>query len=133
MAVTSAGYLRFPHLQGELLTFVADDDVWLAPVAGGRGWRVSTDRAPVSYPRLSRDGAHLAWTSSCDGAPEVRLCEVAGGRPRRITYWGDSGTRLTGWTPDGKLLALTSAGQPFDRFNWAYTVPAEGGSPRRQA
>ena len=33
------GYLRFPHLAGDLLTFVAEDDIWLAPLGGGRAWR----------------------------------------------------------------------------------------------
>lgn len=39
--MTPAGYLRFPHVTGEMLTFTADDDIWLAPVTGGRAWRVS--------------------------------------------------------------------------------------------
>src|SRR5713226_8020050 len=43
-AVTSPSYLRFPHVHGDLLTFVAEDDVWLAPAAGGRAWRLSADR-----------------------------------------------------------------------------------------
>jgi tricorn protease len=46
--VTSAGYLRYPHIHGELLTFAAEDDVWLAPAAGGRAWRLSSDGAQVS-------------------------------------------------------------------------------------
>ena len=131
--MTSAGYLRFPHLHGDLLTFVADDDVWLAPRAGGRAWRVSADRAPVSHPRLSRDGSMLAWTTTRDGAPEVRLCEVDGGQARRLSYWGDSATRVAGWTPGGEVIALTAAGQPFDRFTWAYFIPVTGGAPVRQA
>ncbi len=130
--MTSAGYLRFPHLHGDLLTFAADDDVWLAPLAGGQAWRVSSDRAPVSHPRLSRDGSMLAWTSARDGAPEVRVCELEGGQTRRLTHWGDSGTRLAGWSPDGEIIALTAAGQPFERFAHAHTLRADGGAPRRQ-
>jgi tricorn protease len=77
--VTSDGYLRFPHLQGELLTFVADGDVWLAPASGGRAWRLSADRAGAAHPRLSRDGAAVAWASGRDGAPEVYVASVDGG------------------------------------------------------
>jgi tricorn protease len=29
-------YLRFPTLRGDLVGFVAQEDVWLAPVEGGR-------------------------------------------------------------------------------------------------
>jgi tricorn protease len=128
----SPGYLRFPHVQGDALTFVADDDVWLASLTGGRAWRVSSGHARVSSPRLSPDGTSLAWTTWRDGAPEIYVCEIEDGRSRRVTYWGDEGTRLAGWSPDGEILALTSVGQPFTRLTWAYIVPAEG-APRRQA
>jgi len=40
------GYLRYPHLHGDLVTFVAGDDVWLGLVAGGRAWRLSADDVP---------------------------------------------------------------------------------------
>jgi hypothetical protein len=43
--VTSAGYLRYPHVHGELLVFVAEDDIWLASAGGGRAWRLSADPA----------------------------------------------------------------------------------------
>ncbi|MEV6940390.1 hypothetical protein AB0N19_40335, partial [Streptomyces sp. NPDC051132] len=89
---TSPGYLRFPHLHGELVAFAAEDDVWLAPLAGGRAWRVSADNMPVSWPRISPDGRHLAWTSTRDGAPEVHVAPVDGGPARRLTYWGNSRT-----------------------------------------
>jgi tricorn protease len=74
--VTSAGYLRFPHIHGDLITFIAEDDVWLAPAAGGRAWRVSADHAPASHPRISRDGTMIAWTSGRDGEPEVYLASI---------------------------------------------------------
>ncbi len=131
--MTSAGYLRFPHLHGDQLTFTADDDVWLAPLAGGRAWRVSSTRAPVSHPRLSRDGSLLGWTSASDGAPEIFMCELEGGRTRRLTHWADGGTRLVGWTPDGEIIAVTAAWQPFDRFTHAYLLSTGGGAPRHQA
>ena len=54
--MTLPGYLRHPHLHDDLLTFVAEDDVWMAPLAGGRAWRLSADRVPVCHPRFSPDG-----------------------------------------------------------------------------
>ena len=71
--VTPAAYLRFPHLHGESVAFAAEDDVWLAPLGGGRAWRVSADNVPVSRPRISPDGSTVAWTSTRDGAPEVHV------------------------------------------------------------
>ncbi|CAM5698280.1 hypothetical protein SGRIM128S_05437 [Streptomyces griseomycini] len=80
-SVASAAYLRFPHLHGELVAFTAEDDVWLAPLDGGRAWRVSADNVPVNHPRISPDGTTVAWTSTRDGAPEVHVAPVAEWRP----------------------------------------------------
>ena len=121
--MTSPGYLRFPHIHGDIVAFVADDDVWLAPAAGGRAWRVSADHAGASHPRISRDGTTVAWTSGRDGPPEVYLAGIDGGNGRRLSYWGDRRTRMCGWTPDGDVVAITASGQPFDHFTWAYALP----------
>ncbi len=129
--MTSAGYLRFPHLQDDLLTFVAEDDIWLAPVSGGRAWRLSADRAQVSQPRFARDGASVAWASWRDGPGEVYLADTDGGAGRRLTYWGEPDVKICGWTTDGEVLALTASGQAFERQLWAYAVPAGGGEARR--
>ena len=122
--MTSAGYLSFPHLHDELIAFVAEDDVWLGPVAGGRARRVSADQAQASHPRFARDGTMIAWTGRRDGAPEVYLAGVDGGNVRRVSFLGDPQTRVCGWTPAGEILALTASGQPFSHFTWAYAIPA---------
>jgi len=126
--VTAAGYLRFPHLHDDLLTFAAEDDIWLAPVTGGRAWRVSADQAQVSHPRFSRDGTMIAWTGRRDGSPEIYLSGVDGGNARRLTFWADSQTRVCGWTPTAQILAVTASGQPFSQFTRAYAVPADAGA-----
>jgi tricorn protease len=129
--VASDGYLRFPHLHADLLTFVADDDVWLAPADGGRPWRLSADRARASYPRLARDGRSVAWTCQRDGVPDVYQADLDGGVARRLTFWGDESTRVTGWSPDGELLAVTAYGQPFSHHTWAHSVRPGDGAFRR--
>jgi tricorn protease len=129
--VTSSGYLRYPHIYGDLLVFTAEDDVWLAPADGGRAWRLSADSAQVSYPRFSRDGTAIAWTSSRDGNPEVYLADPEGSATSRLTYLGDSKTRVTGWSPQGEVLAVSAAGQPESYLTWAYAIPVEGAPPRR--
>lgn len=123
----TSGYLRFPHLHGDLVTFVAEDDVWLAPLDGGRAWRVSADNVPVTLPRISPDGRHLAWTSTRDGAPEVHVAPVDGGPAERLTYWGNRRTQVRGWTADGRVLALGAQGRHSFRHTWAHAVPLDGG------
>ena len=129
--MTSVGYARYPHLHGDLLTFVADDDVWLAPAAGGRAWRLSAEGAPVSYPRLSPDGGMVAWTTARDDASEIYLSGVDGTGYRRLTYWGDRRTRVTGWNAGGEILAISATGQPAAFLTWAHAVPVTGAAPRR--
>ncbi|MFC1409881.1 PDZ domain-containing protein [Streptacidiphilus sp. N1-12] len=128
-------YLRFPHIHADLVTFVAEDDVWLAPLAGGRAWRVSADQVPVSRPRISPDGTLLAWTSHRDGAPEVHLAPVDGGPSRRLTFWGSAQTAVLGWTADAEgnpeVLVRSSVGRMSRAHPWAFAVPLDGG-PARQ-
>ncbi|WP_406363618.1 S41 family peptidase [Streptomyces sp. NBC_01579] len=128
--MTQPAYLRYPHVQGELIAFTAEDDVWLAPLDGGRPWRVSADNRPVSQPRISPDGAHVAWTSTRDGAPEVHLAPVDGGPSKRLTYWGDARTSVRGWTPEGDVLVISTQGQVSLRRSWARAVPVDGGPAR---
>jgi tricorn protease len=125
-------YLRLPHLSGDLLCFVAEDDLWLAPLDGpGRAWRLTVDRTKVGHPRFSPDGRHIAYTSWRSLVPEIHLADVDGGPGRRLTYWGSTDTQVTGWTPQGTILAVASHGEPFSYFTWAYKVPTDG-SPGRK-
>ncbi|WP_329410860.1 S41 family peptidase [Streptomyces sp. NBC_00704] len=130
-------YLRLPHLHGDLLCFVAEDDLWLAPLAGpGRAWRLTVDRTKAGHPRFSPDGRLIAYTSWRSLVPEIHLVPVDGGPGRRLTYWGSSDTRVCGWTPsdaDGNadILAVASHGEPFSYFTWAYKVTPDG-SPGRK-
>ncbi|MEU1017601.1 S41 family peptidase [Streptomyces sp. NPDC005898] len=130
-AQADPAYLRFPHLSGDRLCFAAEDDLWVAPLtpAGtpdGRARRLTVDRTKVGHPRFSPDGRHIAYTSWRSLDPEIHLAPVAGGPARRLTYWGSTDTRVCGWSPDGDVLAVSSHGQPFSHFCWAYSVPVDG-------
>ncbi|MGP4087071.1 S41 family peptidase [Streptomyces sp. KR55] len=125
-------YLRLPHLSGDLLCFVAEDDLWLAPLDGpGRAWRLTVDRTKIGHPRFSPDGRHLAYTSWRSLVPEIHLVPVEGGAGRRLTYWGSADTQVCGWTPDGDILAVASHGEPFSHFTWAYKVSPDGDPGRK--
>jgi tricorn protease len=98
------------------VVFVAADDVWLAPAAGGRAWRFTTDEAGASTPRLAPDAAQVAWVSAKDGGAEVYTAGLDDGASTRLTYWGTSWARVSGWTPAGEVLAVTAAQQPFGHY-----------------
>ncbi|WP_435881861.1 S41 family peptidase [Streptomyces tendae] len=130
-------YLRLPHLSGDQLCFVAEDDLWLASLDGpGRAWRLTVDRTKAGPPRFSPDGRHIAYTSWRSLVPEVHLVPVDGGPGRQLTHWGGLDTRVCGWSPpdpDGTtaVLAVASHGEPFSHLTWAYKVTPDGDPGRK--
>ncbi|MFF6793108.1 tricorn protease [Streptomyces filamentosus] len=129
-------YLRFPHLHDDLLCFTAEDDLWIAPLVPeghrpGRAWRLTVDRTRAGHPRFSPDGRHIAYTNWRSLDPEIHLVPVDGGHARQLTHWGSTDTRVCGWSPPdpsgrSDILAVSSQGQPFSYFSWAYTVATDG-------
>ncbi|WP_328917799.1 MULTISPECIES: S41 family peptidase [unclassified Streptomyces] len=113
------------------MAFTAEDDVWVAPLDGGRAWRASADNMPVGRPRIAPDGGLIAWTSSRDGAPEVHVAPVQGGPSRRLTYWGNVRTGVRAWTPEGDLVVITAEGEASLRRTWARRLPLDGGPGER--
>ena len=82
----TSNYLRYPDVRGDEIVFVADDDIWAAPLTGGRAWRLTSDHAPVTRPKLSPDASRLAWSSAVDGLGDVYVLERASGRVQRLTH-----------------------------------------------
>ena len=127
MTPAHAAYLRHPDVRGDLVTFTAANDVWLAPLAGGRAWRLTDEGAPVGYPRFSPDGAHVAYTSRTSGGPEVWVIPTEGDTaPRRLTAWGRPSTKVAGWLPDGRILATSSYGAPIARDAQLWAIDLDG-------
>src|ERR1035438_2579643 len=96
-----------------------------APVRGRRPGQLP---AAVPGRRPARTGA---WTTPREGASEIYVAGVDGTGYRRLTYWGDGRTRVTGWSDDGEILAISATGQPARFLTWAHAVPVTGGTPRR--
>ena len=133
--MTSPGYLQYPHINGDLVVFVAADDVWLAPVSGGRAWRFTADQAKVTTPRFAADGGHVAWASSRDGGTDIYLGSIGDGASTRLSHWGATWARVSGWTDDGEVLAVSTAAQPFGHYTWARALgtPISAGAGHRAA
>jgi tricorn protease len=126
--MTSSSYFRFPHVHGDLVTFVAEDDVWIAPLSGGRAWRVSSLQLPARNPRFTPDGKRLVWTVIQGTAPEVVSAEVDGGGYRQLTYFGHATTKVKGFTAGGDVVVTSAFRQAESRHTYAYSVPVDGGS-----
>jgi tricorn protease len=136
-------YLRYPHVARDLITFTAEDDVWLASLSeaadgrGTRAWRLTADQVPVLHPRLNPSATDVAWTSTRDGsrslgrgAPEAYAACANGGPATRLTYWGDRFATVRGWVSDSEVLVLSRTGQHSSRKTWAFAVPLSGPARR---
>jgi tricorn protease len=142
--VAESSYLRYPHLARDLITFTAEDDVWLASLSeaadgrGTRAGRLTADQAPALHPRLNPSATHVAWTSTRGGsrplghgaAREAYAVPAEGGPVRRLTYWGDRFATVRGWVSDSEVLALSRAGQHSSMKTWAFAVPLSGPARR---
>ncbi|MTE24195.1 S41 family peptidase [Microbacterium sp. ZXX196] len=126
----SSAYLRYPHLDADLLTFTAADDVWLAPATGGRAWRLTSDRAPVAHPRLAPGGAHVAFVSRRDAHAELFLADVETGSVERLTYGGASQLRVLGWSDPETVLVASNAGEENMRHTTVREVTLDGRARR---
>ncbi|MFI5085076.1 MAG: S41 family peptidase [Actinomycetales bacterium] len=129
--MTFSSYFRYPHVHGDLMTFVAEDDVWVAPLTGGRAWRVSSLQLPARNPRFSPDGRTLVWTVVQDSAPEVVSAGVDGGGFTRLSYFGHETTRVKGFTPDGDVLVTSAFEESDSRLTWAYALSPDGSGRTR--
>ena len=128
--MTLSSYFRYPHVHADLVTFVAEDDVWVGPLAGGRAWRVSSLQLPARNPRFSPDGQNLVWGVVQASAPEAVTASVDGGGFRQLTYWGHASTKVKGFTPQGEALVTSSFQREESRHTWAYAVPLDGSGTR---
>ena len=52
-AIETPAYLRHPTLHGDRIAFVADDDLWTVPAAGGIARRLTAGLSEPSTPSLS--------------------------------------------------------------------------------
>jgi tricorn protease len=126
--MAQAGYLRHPTLRGDTIVFVCDDDLWSVPAAGGIARRLTAGLGEPSTPALSPDGKWIAFVGRDEQHPEVYVMSAEGGPARRATWLGPD-VIVRGFTPDGRILFVTTYGQPFFRNYRAFTLPLEGGMP----
>ncbi len=124
-------YLRFPDIRDDQVVFVADDDLWLTTTDGGRAHRITTERRPVRSPRLSPDGAHVAWTALHGSLNEVYVSDLTGGGSRQLTFWGQDRTFVRGWLSDSEVLVVSTYGEAERSRMFAHAVPIDGSPSRR--
>ncbi|MCL2489398.1 MAG: PDZ domain-containing protein [Propionibacteriaceae bacterium] len=116
-------YCRFPDIHGDEVVFVADDDIWLVSVDGGRAQRLTADHAPAANPRFSPDGKKIAWTTGVNGEPDVYL--LSDGTVRRLTWFGST-CLVVGWADHDHVLVASGHQEVFAGLRRLYRVSLDG-------
>src|SRR5262245_61365595 len=124
-------FAHAPALAGDSVLFVHADELWIAPIAGGRAARLTTLPGKKLNARVSPDGAFVAFTMLAAGNVDVYVMPVRGGEPQRLTYHPALDIAV-GWTPDSRAVLFTSRRHsmthPLDKL---FTVPRSGGAAQQ--
>ena len=129
--------LRSPSVSARHVAFTYASNVWVvdrqlcganADAKSCVARRLTSFAGETSNPRLSPDGALVAFSAEYGGNVDVYVVPVEGGEPRRLT-WHPSADQVQGWSADGKQVLFasgraTSAPNPVPRF---WQVPLAGG------
>jgi tricorn protease len=117
--------LRNPSLSQDKIAFLYADDIWTVARAGGEARRLTSVGAVSAGPYYSPDHTQIAYSTQAHGLTDVYVMNADGGVPRRLT-WEPTGSRVAGWTPDGKEVLFTSLHASYSDFPRMYRVRADG-------
>jgi tricorn protease len=117
--------LRYPSLSQDQIAFRYADDIWTVARKGGEAERLTSNGQVAAGPFFSPDGAWIAYSAHLNGNTDAYIIPATGGVPRRIT-WHPGGSRVVGWTPDGKDVLILSSAASYRHFARLFRVHADG-------
>ncbi len=117
--------LRNPSLSQDKIAFLYADDIWTVARAGGEARRLTSVGAVSAGPYYSPDHTQIAYSTRANGLTDVYVMSAEGGVPRRLT-WEPTGSRVAGWTPDGKEVLFASQRASYSDFPRLFRVRADG-------
>eukprot|EP00049_Salpingoeca_infusionum_P015525 m.303138 g.303138 ORF g.303138 m.303138 type:complete len:1301 (+) comp15892_c0_seq7:76-3978(+) len=118
-------YLQNPHVCGDHVAFICENDVWTVTrsvKAVQSATRVTNDHC-ASNCLFSPDGEWIAYTSKVTDVEQVYVVPRLGGRPQQVTNIPSKCT-LVAWTLDGSAVVVcTDAREYAPGFEELYHVP----------
>lgn len=102
------GYYRQPAVQGDLIVFLSQGDLWRVN-GSGTAVRLTAHAGVESSPVLLPDGQTLAFVGQMESAGDVYTMPLTGGAPQRRTWLGNAQVRVWGADREGHLLLTAPA------------------------
>ncbi len=124
--------LRQPTVAADKIAFVYAGDIWVANRDGSSPYRLTSSAADEGNPIFSPDGSQIAFAADYEDNTDVYVIATTGGQPKRLT-WYPGRDVPTGWTADGRSIALMSERETdHGRSGQLYHVSLDGGLPGKQ-
>lgn len=136
-AFDDARMLRFPDINGSLITFVYAGDIWSVNADGGEAKRLTSHAGLELFPKISPDGKWIAFSAEYSGSRQIWVMPSEGGAARQLTFYNSEGMMpprggydnvVLDWTPDSKSILFRANRTSFGERNGKYfTVSLDGG------
>ncbi|WGT46332.1 S41 family peptidase [Tessaracoccus lacteus] len=118
-------YSRYPHLHRDKVVFVADEDLWMGDLGGGRAARITMGESTPVNPRFSGDGTRIAFTATTNGGWDCYVVDPDGGT-RRLTWLSARRMKVSGWL-DAEHILLCSDHEGIHRVDASlYSLSLDG-------
>ena len=136
-ALEDARMLRFPDINGNLITFVYAGDIWSVNYGDGEAKRLTSHPGLELFPKISPDGKWIAFSAEYSGSRQIWVMPSEGGTARQLTFYNSEGVMpprggydnvVLDWTPDSKNILFRANRTSFGNRNGKYfTVSIDGG------
>jgi len=117
--------MRFPDIHQELIVFVYAEDIWSVSANGGTATRLTIHDGEERFPKISPDGAWIAFTGEYDGNPDVYVMNIYGGDITRVTFHPGY-DEVVGWHPVSNKILFRSSRHSYSRFDRLYLISPDG-------
>ena len=122
--------LAQPDISARNITFVYDNDVWIANRDGSGAYRLTTAEGEESAPHFSPDGASIAFSGNYDGNVDVYVVPIAGGSPKRLT-WHSANDLVEGFDNRGRVIFSSQSDVQTARDAHLFAIDPNAALPER--
>jgi tricorn protease len=136
-ALDDARMLRYPDINGNLVTFVYAGDIWTVDAGGGNAQRLTSHPGIELFPKISPDGRWIAFSAEYSGNRQIWVMPSQGGTARQLTFYNSVGEMpprggfdhvVLDWTPDSRRILFRANRTEFGERNGRYfTIGLAGG------